>query len=274
MKAPSTLLLGFGDIAERVAALLDGPWAGARRSASGRPEVVAADATKSEDLLRLLGKGYQRILVTLTPPERTDAGYRASYVAAARALTEALATLELRPRIVWVSSTSVYGQNAGQWVDETSPTEPAGFAGKRLLEAESLLLASGLDVVIARLSGIYGPGRDRLLSQVRAGQVSRNMLAYSNRIHADDAACALHHLLALPNPETHYIVTDDAPVLLAEVVRGMAQALGVPGPEQSQGAPFTGKRLCNNRLKASGWQPRYPDWRAGYQAELTALKAP
>lgn len=274
MTPPSTLLLGFGDIAQRVAARLSGPWTGVRRTPAPGDQgpQVAADVTQKDQLERLLAPGFERILVTLTPSERSDAGYRATYVAAAEALTQGLLKLGQRPRIVWVSSTSVYAQNAGQWVDETSETAPTGYAGQRLLEAERCLEASGLPVVIARLSGIYGPGRDRLLSQVRAGSVTRNLLAYSNRIHADDAARALVHLLSLSEPQGCYLVSDNAPVLLAEVVRGLAQALAVPGPELTMGAPFTGKRVRNDRLVASGWQPTYPDWSAGYADLLAAVK--
>lgn len=274
MDLPRTLLIGYGDLAQRLAALLPGQTTGLRRRPQGLPNCVAGDATRAADMRALLARGFDQIVITLTPSARTDAGYQAAYVAPVQVLLAALRALHQRPRIVFVSSTSVYGQANGEWVNECSPTQPAGFAGARLLDAEQLLMSSGLPVVIARLSGLYGPGRERLLSQVRAGGVSRNLLAYSNRIHVQDAALALRHLLALDEPDSCYLVNDDAPVLLAEVVQGLAQALGVAAPAQSVGAVFTGKRVDNSRLKASGWQPVYPDWRAGYRDLLAAFKSP
>ncbi len=270
MPSASTLLLGFGDIAQRVAARLPGSCTGVRRTPSAG--CIAADATNKAALTEILAPGFDRILVTMTPTARSDSGYRDSYVAAADALAESLHQLDQRPRVVFVSSTSVYGQASGEWVDESSATEPEHFSGKRLLEAERRLCSADLPVVIARLSGIYGPGRDRLLTQVRDGVVRRNLLAYSNRIHADDAASGLCHLLALAEPAQCYLVSDDAPVLLTEVVRGLAKLQQVVAPEQSQGGPLSGKRVCNARLKASGWAPAYPDWRAGYQAIMADLK--
>ena len=260
-----TLLIGFGDLAQRLQSLLPGELVAIRRSS--RPERFCRklDATDASAMRALLAEDFDQIVVTLTPSERSDVGYQRAYVGPMRLLVALLAERQLRPRIVFVSSTAVYGQDQGQWLDETSATEPTQYNGVRLLEAEQVLLNADLDVIIARFSGIYGPGRERLLEQVRHGlPISRNLLAYSNRIHADDGARALAHLLQLAAPESHYLVTDSEPVLLGEVVRGLANALQRPAPSSSAGAPFSGKRLRNTRLLASGFRFLYPSWREGY----------
>ncbi len=243
-----------------------------RRHPVPEDDAVAVDANDRAALRSLLAQDFDQILVTLTPSERSDTGYRLGYVAPMQQLVRVLADLHLSPRVVFVSSTSVYGQNQGEWVDESSPTEPGSYAGRRLLEAETVLLDSQLPVTIARLTGIYGPGREYLLNQVRQGITpGRSLLAWSNRIHAEDAARALRHLLALPAPDRVYLVSDSKPVLLAEVVNGLALAVGKAPIEQSMHAPFTGKRVRNDRLLASGFRLHYPNWRAGYKTLVPGL---
>ncbi|MDN3637940.1 NAD-dependent epimerase/dehydratase family protein [Simiduia curdlanivorans] len=260
-----TLLIGFGDLAQRLQPLLPGDIVAIRRSPRPEPFCRQLDALDAAAMGALLEQRFDQIVVTLTPSERSDEGYRRAYVEPMALLVELLAQRQLRPRILFVSSTAVYGQNQGEWLDETSIVAPSQFNGVRLLEAEGILLNAGLEVIIARFSGIYGPGRARLVEQVRHGiPISRNLLAYSNRIHVDDGASAVAHLLQLEAPESHYLVTDSEPVLLGEVVRALATALQRPAPSASAGAPFSGKRLRNTRLLASGFRFRYPSWREGY----------
>lgn len=253
MDNTSTLLIGYGQLAAAVRPLLPGRITALRRSPV--PGCEPVDATDAEAMARLLVRGFDRILVTLAPAERTDDAYCQAYVRPAEVLAQQLDRLGLKPRLVFVSSSSVYGQDAGEWVDEDSPALPATFAGRRLLEAESLL---GERAVTARLSGIYGPGRGQLLANIRAGQVSRKLNSWSNRIHEQDAARALVHLLLLDRPAPRYLVTDSCPVPLGELVA----ALG--GPDWRPAENLTGKRLHNQRLLASGFALEFPDWRVGY----------
>lgn len=253
MHNTSTLLVGFGQLASAVKPLLPGPVTALRRRPM--PGCEAVDARDRAAMARLLARGFDRILVTLTPAARTDEGYCEAYVQPARVLADVLDQQGLSPRVVFVSSTSVYGQDGGEWLDEDSPAEPTGFAGRRLLEAEGVL---GERAVIARLSGIYGPGRGQLLASIRAGRLSRNPDNWSNRIHEQDAARALAHLLCLDNPAPRYLVTDSCPAPLGEVVT----ALG--GPAWQPSAKLGGKRLSNQRLLATGFKLSFPDWRAGY----------
>ena len=100
----------------------------------------------------------------------TDAAYRKAYVEGIQNLLTALRFQQQEPRrVVFTSSTAVYGQSAGERVDESSPTEPRSFAGRRVLEGERALLGSEFVTSVVRLGGIYGPGRERLVQQVRSG---------------------------------------------------------------------------------------------------------
>jgi nucleoside-diphosphate-sugar epimerase len=173
--------------------------------------------------------------------------------------------------VVWVSSTSVYHQDDGAWIDEASPAAPTGFSGRRLLEAETLLAAAGVPHTSVRFGGIYGPGRDRLLRQLRAGQRSpQQPVRYSNRIHRDDAVGILQFLLlqdslGLPLQEL-YLGVDSEPAPMAEVERWFAAWLGLdyaqmaPHGEETRG----GNRRCSSaRLQSLGYRFIYPDFRAG-----------
>src|SRR5690606_26975911 len=110
-------------------------------------------------------------------------------------------------RFAFTSSTGVYGQSDGGWVDETSPAEAQGFSGRWIREGEKLLEASPCETVSLRLGGIYGPGRARLIGTVRDGSavITDGPPRYLNLNHRDDCAAALEHLLFLDNPAPVYL---------------------------------------------------------------------
>jgi nucleoside-diphosphate-sugar epimerase len=173
-----------------------------------------------------------------------------------------------------LSSTSVFGQTKGEWVDETSPTTPLDFRGRRVLEAEALLAASDQASTIVRLGGIYGPQRVGLIEKVRSGRATfpKGAIRYQNRIHRDDCAGALRHLMRLPAPEPLYLGVDCEPTDEASVLRWLAGALGAPEPRPVKDGGDDGgrgnKRCRNDRLLASGYAFRYPTFREGYAALL------
>jgi nucleoside-diphosphate-sugar epimerase len=175
----------------------------------------------------------------------------------------------------------VYAQDDGSWVDEGSPAEPAEGTGRRILEGERLVASAPFTGVTLRLAGIYGPGRTRLLEQVRSGEarIPRDEPRYTNRIHRDDCAGAIVHLLALATPDALYLGVDREPAPIADVQRWLAAELGVPAPpaeadpENVQDSPSarrnrSNKRCKNDRLIASGYVFRYPTFREGYRAIL------
>ncbi|MBP7149853.1 MAG: SDR family oxidoreductase [Acidobacteria bacterium] len=202
-----------------------------------------------------------------------DTAYETAYVTGVRNLLAALRASGAAPRFVFVSSTGVYGQHGGEWVDEDSPAEPAGFAGRRLLEGEHLVADSGLDGIVLRLGGIYGPGRVPLIESVLRGAavIPEGEPRYTNRIHRDDAARALEHLLRLPRPDPLYLGVDCEPAPLSEVLRWIARELRMPEPPSGPGgaaASWTrgSKRCSNRRLLASGFRFEYPSYREGFRA--------
>ncbi|NJK91761.1 MAG: NAD-dependent epimerase/dehydratase family protein [Blastochloris sp.] len=197
------------------------------------------------------------------------ADYQRIYV---QGLQHALSALHTRAshRVFSTSSTSVYGQEDGSWVDESSPTHPNTETGALLLEAESLVLQSGGSTL--RLSAIYGPGRGVLLRRFLDGptQLPGNPDRFLNQIHRDDAAQALLHFIEHPElPPGIYNLSDDAPATQREIYHWLAQTTSRAMPEFSgQALPSkrgqNHRRISNQKLRLTGWLPRYPSFREGY----------
>jgi nucleoside-diphosphate-sugar epimerase len=185
------------------------------------------------------------------------------------------------PRVVLLSSTSVYGQTAGDRVDESSPTKPIDYRGRTVLRGEETLLASGFPAISLRLGGLYGPGRESLIEAVREGRatLSPAPARFTNRIHLDDAVGAIVHLLDLPAADVArvYVGVDEDPADRNDVLRWLAGRLGVavgeaPSGDRSRGDSRgeTNKRCSSLRLRESGYRFRYPTYREGYDAILSA----
>ncbi len=267
MSRDLVIVAGAGDVGSRLAAL---------RIARG-DDVIAirrSDADAGEGVRRhranlATGEGLAtlpREAVSLVfcaaPDQRNEAAYRALFHDGLRRLLDACRA----PRVVFVSSTAVYGQDAGEWVDEGAATEPAAFNGRVLLDAERVLspLPGG---AVLRLTGLYGPGRDMLLRKARSGEAGAHR--WTNRIHVDDAASALSHLLDVAHPQPVYVGNDDLPALEHEVLAWVRAQEGLP-PVAPEPGPERGRRVRNARLRASGWAPAHPDYRAGYAGLLDA----
>ncbi len=243
--------------------------------------LVVADLTARETL-QGLPTGLDFVFFTAAPEVSSDEDYRATYVDGLRHLLEALQR-QRQPirRIFFTSSTTVYAQSKGDWVDEGSPTEPAHFAGIRMLEAEQLVLNGPFPTTVLRLGGVYGPGRGRLVDRVRRGDAvcPEGLPVYTNRIHRDDCAGALQHLMALATPENVYVGVDDEPAEECTTLRWLAARLGVPPPRM--GPPSSadwrrhrGNKRCRNmKLVRSGYRFRYPTYREGYAALLSRGEA-
>lgn len=271
------LMAGCGDLGRRVAQRLlargDEVFA-VRRD----PPVAMADGIQwmRGDLtepctLRALPAGIDRLVYLPAPDARSEAAYRAVFVDGLRHLFEALHGTPART--LFVSSSAVYGDHEGGWVDEDTPPAPAGFNGAVLLEAERWLAAQVAGSVTLRLAGLYGPGRLQLIERLRAGQlrVPRERPHWANRIHVDDAAAAVVHLLGVPAPAPRYLGVDDTPLPLDVLYDHLAVLVGVPPPAAGAAPAGVGsKRLSNARLRASGFAPQWPDARAGYAALLAA----
>ena len=135
------------------------------------------------------------------------------------------------------------------------------------------MLASPIPATVVRFAGIYGPGRDWLIERARGGaSCAGDPPKYTNRIHRDDCAGVLSHLIERDRIDDAYIGVDDAPVEECEVLEWLAARLGAPAPRRvgagSGPATASGKRCSNARLRASGYRFRYPSFREGYAAVL------
>jgi len=286
-------MVGCGDIGIRLARRLSPEQCqcfGLRREPTHLPDFIqgiACDLTATDDLSAVLNQDFDFVVVMLVPAHRTDEGYKQAYVTNFHKVLQALEAQTIAPKaLLLVSSTSVYGQSDGEWINEDSPAQPEQFSGQRVLEGEQLLAASPLASSIVRFSGIYGPGRNRLIKQVQNGDRGQQDHGYSNRIHADDCAGVLAHLLAKAmNGDTLapcYIASDCEPVLLSEVKQWLAQELGLPAntdhvvDEKSRLYKTVyqrGNKRCDNaRLLASGYEFLYPGFRDGYGQLMPELR--
>ena len=186
--------------------------------------------------------------------------YRQIYLDGARNLLDRFAETKL----FFTSITSVYAQCDGSWVTEESETQPVRDTALVLLETEKLVLERR--GTVARLAGIYGPGRSALLSKFLAGTaiIDPESDRFVNQVHRHDIASAIFFLLTRETQETQiYNVVDDQPMLQTECYRWLAQRLDRPLPPigKSTGQRKRGssnKRVSNAKLRSLGWTPRYP----------------
>lgn len=195
------------------------------------------------------------------------------------------------PGLAWVgylSTTGVYGDRDGGWVDEDSPLLPTGDRGQRRLAAErawlDLAARHDLPVQIFRLAGIYGPGRNALetVKSGRAKRIDKPGQLFS-RIHRDDIVQVLEASIAAPRPGRAYNLCDDHPAPPAEVIEHACDLLEVPPPplvpyDQAELSPMArsfyrdNKQVSNKRIKEElGVELRYPDYKAGLKALLAAM---
>ena len=177
----------------------------------------------------------------------------------ARNLTEKLPGVPF----LFTSSTSVYSQTDGSVVSEESPTEPDRETGRLLLEAERITLDTG--GVVARLAGIYGPGRSVILRKFLSGEamIEEDGRRYLNQIHRDDAARAILHLATNSVRGGIFNVCDSKPLTQLECYQRLSEIFNRPLPpsgprdlERKRG--WTHKRVSNDKLVASGWRPQFP----------------
>ena len=191
------------------------------------------------------------------------------------------------PHLRWVgylSTTGVYGDHGGDWVDETTPLTPSTRRGAARVQAEAAWSAiPGLPLHIFRLAGIYGPGRGPF-AKVRKGTARRIIKPGQvfSRIHVEDIAQALDLSLAKPQPGAIYNLCDDDPAPPQDVIGHAAALLGLPLPpavdfDKAEMTPMArsfyaeSKKVRNDHAKAAlGWQPIYPDYRSGLAALLEA----
>ena len=281
------LIVGCGDLGLAIGHLLADKHAvfGLRRQSQdkqshGQPSnlsMLQGDVTDPASLQVLHELKAELILYCVAADAQTDAAYQAQYV---NGLAHVLATQHQNTalrHVFFVSSTRVYGQDAGEYLDDTSLLSSVDFGGQRLQEAEQLLKNLACPATALRLSGIYGPGRLRMINLAKS-QTWPEINSWSNRIHRDDAAAfivfLMEQVLAGEAVQTSYIVTDDAPASLHEVLAWLADQMQIAIPANAQQEATKGKRLANGLMRATGFQLKYPNYKVGYQALLASLTSP
>ena len=239
---------------------------------------ICADITQRNSLTDL-NQNYDAAVVILPPSQRSEEGYESIYEQGIANLTDHLSSLSVPPPCLFVSSSSVYGNTDGQWVDETTVPKPTSYGGKYLLMAENQITQYHSKSVVVRFSGIYGGGRNFLLRQLEAGKaVQKSPAAYTNRIHEMDCVGVLSFLVEkLVNGETLsdcYLASDDDPVDRWRLFTWLAEKMGKPAPDVAEydANASQNKRCDNARLKALGYQFKYPTFKAGY-AEMLNQKS-
>jgi nucleoside-diphosphate-sugar epimerase len=243
-----------------------------RRDPSALPDAfnkLSADLANPSEL-GAVPAALDYVVYAASAGEASDAAYERAYVMGLSNLLGAIAGRGVR-RVFFTSSTAVYAQTEGAWVDEDSETAPVHFSGRRTLQAERLLQAAQTPSTVLRCAGIYGPGRTRLIDAVRQGTASMSG-RYTNRIHRDDIAGAIVHLMAggVAAPAT-LLLSDDEPAPQRDVTAFIAARLGValpPGAPSEPSARGGDKRCSNARLHATGYPLLYPTYREGYAAML------
>jgi nucleoside-diphosphate-sugar epimerase len=288
-RAPMSRLLCFGfgfcarTLAERVS---KSGWliTGTSRTAEGCAEIVARGfaAVRFDALAPIdpsIIAGHDHILLSIPPDENGDPVLRWH-------VEHILANRRNVRWIGYLSSTAVYGDRGGGWVDESAPLIPSSERAARRVHAEEQWLGlcriHGLPAHIFRLAGIYGPGRNQLLS-IRAGTARAIVKPHQvfSRIHVEDIAGVLEASMTMPRPGRVYNVCDDEPAPPQTVVAYAAELMAAPPPPRVDVAmagltPMAlsfyddSKRVSNRRIKEElGYRLLYPTYREG----LTALKA-
>jgi nucleoside-diphosphate-sugar epimerase len=266
------LIVGLGDIGSRLAITLRDQGHevhGLRRSTSALPGIRTHQADVTQPATLVLPMGLDYVYIILTPGESSDEGYRRIFI---EGLGNVLAALQGQAikRIFFVSSTAVYAQDQGEWVDESSPTEPTAYNGIRLLEAERLLRASAFTSTTVRFAGIYGPGRLRLINWVKSGKpVVAEPPQWTNRIHSDDCVGLLAFLLAKDAEgvalEEIYIGVDDEPVPLHVVLDWIADKLSTEHAVRINTPTIgRGKRIRSSSVLILLYQRNFQNFRHGY----------
>lgn len=240
-----------------------------RRTATGLPRSHAMDVLRAETHPAALREA-DVVVYCVGTDAFTPEAYRAAYV---DGLDNVIRSAGSAKRLVFVSSTSVYTQDDGSEVNEASATQPKGFSGQLLLEGEAVAAGAPMRATVVRFSGIYGPGRDRLVRLVRQGSPvsAKTRAGITNRIHRDDCARALSHLVSLAQPAPRFNGSDCAPTPLGEIVDWIAGHLGLPTPPEGEDAIAMPQRGGNRRvssalLRASGFVFRFPTYREGFSS--------
>jgi nucleoside-diphosphate-sugar epimerase len=244
---------------------------------------LVADITQPAQLSDLPGP-FDWVVNLVSSNHGGVAEYRQVYLAGMKNLVRALAATPPK-KLVYTSSTSVYGQTDGSQVKESSPTEPGTETAQVLLEAEGVLLQAFQEnrfpAVVLRVAGIYGPDRGHPFKQFLKNEVRIQGKGerFMNMIHLADLTRIIAASLRNGRPGEIYNAVDDEPVMQIHFFRWLSETLGKwmpafePEPDLDlRKRGLTNKKVSNRKLKMElGYQFKYPTFRQGYTAEIQRL---
>jgi nucleoside-diphosphate-sugar epimerase len=238
-----------------------------------RVKHIACDITRPADVASLPAE-FDWVVNTVSSTRGSVEEYRAVYFEGTKNLLRHLQF----DKYVFTSSTSVYGQNDGSVVTETSAAEPASPTSRVLRETEELLLGGGRPVIVLRVAGIYGSGRGHVFQQFLRGEARIHGVGsrFLNMIHRDDVVSAIIKAFESGQPGGIYNVVDDEPVTEREFLGWLAKNLrrelpaSVPESElSSRKRGATNKRVSNAKLRHElAFMLKYPNYREGYSDEV------
>lgn len=292
------LVLGYGYVGRPLCALLHA--AGWQVDAATRNPTDADRATAALSAVRLLAANvtdlgsfphpqqpYHAVLNVISSKGGGESIFRSVYLDGTRHILHWIDTCSPGARYVHTSSTSVYGQNDGRLVDESSLTQPASATSRILVEVENLISHWASHhppgaAICARSAGIYGPDRGHLFQQFLRGEarIHGDGSRWLNMIHLDDLTHALLLLATHPEAVGTYNIADDEPVTELDFFTWLATRLQRPLPVRVDASALEGrrrgvtsKRVSNRRLRQHlGFALRYPTYREGYENEIQRLR--
>ena len=237
---------------------------------AGKVNYFTADIS-STDQLKDLSVDFAVVYFIVSPDGRNKESYQAVYETGLNNLLNRFSKEGVNPHWIFVSSTSVYGQSKGEWVDEDSIADPENITSQIIRQAEQKLIALNPDNIVVRFSGIYGPGREYLLKMAKQGcEIQKDPPYYTNRIHQQDCIGVLVFLLeqslAGVALEQCYLASDDDPASMWEVMSWLAEQMNCQSPliKTNNNEIVMNKRCNNQRLKNLGYHFQYPDYKTGY----------
>lgn len=216
------------------------------------------------------------ILYSLSADEQSEKSYRRNYVEGLKQVIKSIKYINNFQHLFFVSSTSVYGDNNDQFIDEFSETSPKNFRGTILLEAENLLNTVKFNSTILRLSGIYGSGRNYMIKLSQDAESWPKFDRWTNRINEDDAAnfiiFLLNQCLQGEIPEKLYLLTDKEPVTLFRLLNWIRQNLNLKNKINITSDPILGKRLRSSIIPSLKFEYKYPTYKQGYKELIQEAK--
>jgi len=275
------LIIGCGDLGQAVAIKLysqDHHITGLKRHPPINKQsihYIKADISKIETLNSLTGD-FQQAIIILSPDSSSTEAYRTVFETG---INNLLLALNKNTSITFISSTRVYAEINGEWVNEQTPANAFDPKSRLILQAENKILAHNPLNTIIRFSGIYGRTKGYFLQQIKnANPIQQHPSYYTNRIHRSDCIGVIVHLInkkiAREKLEPLYLATDSEPSPKWDVACYLAKQLSNKPPIASSKSEQNSqnKRISNQRLIDSGYTFKFPSYQLGYQKIISDEK--